>query len=55
MNNKKFEVHKYVESHYSPETLESFEEVYGLNGMDLLWALNSADEVDDLLAPFQEE
>lgn len=51
-NKNTFEVHKYVESYYSPETLESFEEVYGLNGLDLLWSLESAEEVDDLLVPF---
>lgn len=54
-NKNTFEVHSYVEQNYSADALQAFEEMYGENGMDLLWSLESAEEVDNLLGAFKEE
>jgi hypothetical protein len=47
-----FNVRDYVESSYSKEVLENYEEDYGLNGLDRLWSLESKEEVDEVLGSY---
>lgn len=52
--NKKFEVHSYVEENYTQDALDAYEDMYGENGMDLLWSQESPEEVDELLRAFKD-
>ena len=53
MKNKEvFNVRDYVESSYSKEILENYEEDFGLNGLDKLWSLDNKEDVDEVLGSY---
>lgn len=50
----KFDVHGYAEQKYGQDVIDQYEEAFGENGLDNLWACENKKEVDELLKPFTE-